>query len=154
MRFPHLPDWTIYAAVIGALLIVSLGRREKADAPHAPEDEEAHGALLGPVTPFDPSVTVIAPDVPFQPSSGTAFSNAPAIGARTSSRVRAWALDMVRWHSLVTTHRVRWDTPSCPAPSLSTSGRRADPTPHPTCLRLETARQVNVVATIATGGPP
>ena len=74
MRFPHLPDWTIYAAVIGALLIVSLGRREKADAPHAPEDDEAHGALLGPVTPFDPSVTVIAPDIPFQPSSGTAFS--------------------------------------------------------------------------------
>ena len=74
MGFPRLPDWTIYAAVIGALLIVSLGRREKADAPHVPEDDEAHGPLLGPVTPFDPSVTVIAPDVPFQPSSGTAFS--------------------------------------------------------------------------------
>ena len=54
MRFPHLPDWTIYAAVIGALLIVSLGRREKADAPHPPEDDEAHGPLLGPVTPFMP----------------------------------------------------------------------------------------------------
>src|SRR5690606_23280683 len=30
--------------------------------------------LLGPVTPFDPAVTVNAPDIPFQPSAGTAFS--------------------------------------------------------------------------------
>lgn len=73
MRFPHLPDWTIYAAVIGVILVASLSRSERADAPHDDEDE-AHGAALGPVTPFDPSVTVEAPDGPFQPVSGTAFS--------------------------------------------------------------------------------
>ena len=36
--------------------------------------DEAEGALLGPVTPFDPAVTVNNPDIPFQPASGTAFS--------------------------------------------------------------------------------
>ncbi|WP_372708454.1 serine protease [Brevundimonas sp.] len=69
------PDWLIYGAVLGALILVSLNRRENADAPPAPPlPDEAEGALLGPVTPFDPAVTVNAPDIPFQPSSGTAFS--------------------------------------------------------------------------------
>jgi S1-C subfamily serine protease len=49
--------------------------RENADAPPAPPPpDEVEGALLGPITPFDPAVTVNAPDTPFQPSSGTAFS--------------------------------------------------------------------------------
>ena len=69
------PDWLIYGAVLGALILVSLNRRENADAPPAPPlPDEVEGALLGPVTPFDPAVTVNAPDIPFQPSSGTAFS--------------------------------------------------------------------------------
>jgi S1-C subfamily serine protease len=69
------PDWVIYSAVLGALLIASLNRRENANAPPAPPPPDAaEGALLGPVTPFDPAVTVNAPDIPFQPSSGTAFS--------------------------------------------------------------------------------
>ncbi|HAD83414.1 MAG TPA: serine protease, partial [Brevundimonas sp.] len=73
MRFPHLPDWTIYAAVIGVILIASLNRGERADAPHdLPEDETA-GPLLGPITPFDPSVTVDTSDE-HEPVSGTAFS--------------------------------------------------------------------------------
>lgn len=75
MRFPRLPDWSIYAAVVGVLIVVSLGRRENADAPPAlPAPGEAEGALLGPITPFDPSDTVDSPDVPFQPQAGTAFS--------------------------------------------------------------------------------
>lgn len=75
MGLPRLPDWLIYAAVLGALLLWSLGGRENADAPPAPPPpDEVEGALLGPVTPFDPAVTVNAPDIPFQPASGTAFS--------------------------------------------------------------------------------
>ena len=69
------PDWVIYTLVLSALIGLSLGQRENADAPPAPPPPDAmEGALLGPVTPFDPSVTVHAPDIPFQPSAGTAFS--------------------------------------------------------------------------------
>ncbi|MBU4195661.1 MAG: serine protease, partial [Alphaproteobacteria bacterium] len=75
MQFPRLPDWAIYSAVAGVLLAVSLGRRENADAPPAPPPpDEIEGALLGPVTPFDAAVTLDAPDTPFRPRSGTAFS--------------------------------------------------------------------------------
>jgi S1-C subfamily serine protease len=73
--FPKPPDWLVYSLIVGALVLASLNRRENADAPPAPPPpDEAEGALLGPVTPFDPAVTVNAPDIPFQPSSGTAFS--------------------------------------------------------------------------------
>jgi serine protease Do len=69
------PDWVIYTLVLSALIGLSLGQRENADAPPAPPaPDELEGALLGPVTPFDPSVTVHAPDIPFQPAAGTAFS--------------------------------------------------------------------------------
>ena len=69
------PDWVVYVLVVAALIGFSLGQRENADAPPAPPPpDEMEGALLGPVTPFDPSVTVNAPDIPFQPASGTAFS--------------------------------------------------------------------------------
>lgn len=74
MQFPRLPDWAIYAAVVGVLLAVSLSRRENADAPSRPATDDREGALLGPITPFDATVTVNAPDTPFQPTSGTAFS--------------------------------------------------------------------------------
>lgn len=75
MAFPRPPDWLVYSLVLGALLVASLERRENADAPPAPlAPDEIEGALLGPITPFDPAVTVNAPDIPFQPSSGTAFS--------------------------------------------------------------------------------
>ena len=46
MRFPHLPDWTIYAAVIGVILIASLNRGERADAPHDFHAEEPTGPPL------------------------------------------------------------------------------------------------------------
>jgi S1-C subfamily serine protease len=71
---PRLPDWLIYLAVACGLLLFSLSKRENADTPVAAVPAEAEGPLLGPVTPFDPAVTVNAPDIPFQPSSGTAFS--------------------------------------------------------------------------------
>ena len=68
-------DWVIYTLVLAALIGLSLGQRENADAPPAPPPpDELEGALLGPITPFDPAVTVNAPDIPFQPASGTAFS--------------------------------------------------------------------------------
>lgn len=126
MRFPHLPDWTIYAAVIGALLIVSLGRREKADAPHAAEDDEAHGALLGPITPFDPSVTVIAPEDLFQPSSGTAFSIAGD----------------GRW---VTARHV---VEGCRRPALVIGGGRA------LAADVRLAARADVALLLTEGGPP
>lgn len=69
------PDWVLYVLVLAALIGLSLGQRENADAPPAPPPpDQMEGALLGPVTPFDPAVTVNAPDIPFQPASGTAFS--------------------------------------------------------------------------------
>jgi len=73
MSFSRPPDWLIYAAVVGALLSAAVSRREHADAPPAPPVRVAQGALLGPSSPFDPSVTV---DVPERsgPSTGTAFS--------------------------------------------------------------------------------
>ena len=75
MGFPRPPDWLVYSLVVSALVIWSLQLRENADAPPAPPaPDEVEGALLGPITPFDPSVTVNAPDIPFQPTSGTAFS--------------------------------------------------------------------------------
>lgn len=74
MHFPRLPDWLIYAAVVVALLFVALGRRERADAPQAPPPPPAaEGALLGPSTPFDPSVVVEVADKA-EPAAGTAFS--------------------------------------------------------------------------------
>lgn len=70
----RIPDWLVYALVLGAILLAALGR-ERQPAPPAPSPpNEAEGALLGPITPFDPTVIVDAPDTPFQPSSGTAFS--------------------------------------------------------------------------------
>ncbi len=80
MHFPRLPDWSIYAAVVGVLVVVSLGRRENADTPppaptpFAAASDEAEGELLGPVTAFDAAVTINTPETPFQPSAGTAFS--------------------------------------------------------------------------------
>lgn len=74
MRFPRLPDWLIYAAVVLALLFAALSRRERIDAPPAPPPvADAEGPALGPSTPFDPAVVV---DVPAAqgPSEGTAFS--------------------------------------------------------------------------------
>lgn len=74
MRFPRLPDWLIYAAIVVAVLFAALGRDERTDAPPPPPKAgEPLGEALGPSSPFDPSVVV---DVPQQsgPAAGTAFS--------------------------------------------------------------------------------
>ncbi|MDZ4361974.1 serine protease [Brevundimonas sp.] len=69
------PDWLVYGTLVGALVVWSISSQEQADAPPAPPPpDDIEGALLGPITPFDPAMTVNAPDIPFQPASGTAFS--------------------------------------------------------------------------------
>lgn len=73
MRLP-LPDWVIYAAVVGVLVFASLNRGERADAPQLADDDDFVGEPLGPVTPFDPTVVVDAPEGDVQPQMGTAFS--------------------------------------------------------------------------------
>jgi S1-C subfamily serine protease len=73
MRLP-LPDWLIYAAAVGALLFVALNRQEHVNPPAAPPPvREGQGALIGPASPFDPSVNVDVPEHP-GPAAGTAFS--------------------------------------------------------------------------------
>ena len=128
MQFPRLPDWAIYASVAGVLLAVSLGRRENADAPPAstvPPDI-AEGALLGPITPFDAAVTLEAPDTPFTPSSGTAFSIA----------------GQGRW---VTARHV---VEGCRRPALVIGGGRA------VAADVRLASRADVALLITDGGPP
>ena len=126
-RVLGLPDWAVYAVVVGGLLIFSLIRRENADAPPAPAPpDEMEGALLGPVTPFDPSVTVHAPDTPFQPASGTAFSI-----ARDG-----------RW---VTARHV---VEGCRRPALVVGGGRA------VAADVRLAPRADVAVLITQGGPP
>ena len=78
----RVPDWLIYGGVVSALLVASITGRENADTPAtlplSADETSVEGDLLGPVTPFDPAVTVDAPQGPFQPSAGTAFSIAKA----------------------------------------------------------------------------
>jgi serine protease Do len=74
VHFPKLPDWLIYSAVVSALVVAAVGRREVADAPPPPppvpgEEEVA----IGPASPFDPSV-VVQMNEETAPTSGTAFS--------------------------------------------------------------------------------
>jgi len=74
MHFPRLPDWLVYLAVVVALTVAALGRREQANAPEPPPPIPGEeGLVLGPASPFDPSVVVRAPTGPI-PDSGTAFS--------------------------------------------------------------------------------
>ena len=74
MHFPKLPDWLVYAAVVLALLIAAVGRREQANAPQPPPPVPGEGGVpLGPSSPFDPSVVVEVPQKT-DPGLGTAFS--------------------------------------------------------------------------------
>jgi S1-C subfamily serine protease len=72
MRFPRLPDWAVYSAVVVALLMAAVGRQEEADSPPAPP-WQYDGAPLPPATRYDPSVLVDVPEET-QPGVGTAFS--------------------------------------------------------------------------------
>jgi S1-C subfamily serine protease len=74
MVFPRLPDWLVYSAVVAALLVTAIGRREKTDAPAPPPPVPGEeGVPLAPSSPFDPAVVVEVPDAT-EPGSGTAFS--------------------------------------------------------------------------------
>jgi S1-C subfamily serine protease len=75
MRLPRPPDWLLYAAVVGGLLFLALNRQERANAPPTPAQPSppVEGALIGPASPFDPSVSVDVPEHP-GPAAGTAFS--------------------------------------------------------------------------------
>ncbi len=127
MGFPRPPDWVIYSGVVLALVVVSLARRENADAPPAPPPpDEVEGALLGPVTPFDPSVTVTAPESPFQPAAGTAFS----IAGRG------------RW--LTARHVVE----GCRKPALVVGGGRA------VAADVRLSPRADIALLITAGGPP
>ena len=128
MQFPRLPDWAIYGAVAAVFLAVSLGRRENADAPPVAEagSDGAEGALLGPITPFDAAVTVNAPETPFQPTSGTAFSIAGE----------------GRW---VTARHV---VEGCRKPALVIGGGRA------IAADVRLAARADVALLITDGGPP
>ena len=122
-----IPDWMVYGAVIAGLLIASLTGRENADAPPAPPPPDAaEGALLGPVTPFDPAVTVDAPDIPFQPAAGTAFSIA----------------DTGRWAT------ARHVVEGCRRPAIVIGGDRA------VAASVRLARQADIAILITDGGPP
>ena len=75
MTFPRLPEWLVYGAVVAALVLAALGRRENADAPEAPPPPtREEGALLAPVSGFEHTIAVKTATGPFQPTSGTAFS--------------------------------------------------------------------------------
>ncbi len=75
MPFPRLPVWVVYGAVVLALVLAALGRREYADAPEAPPPPSAEeGALLGPASAFDPAMVVKTPEGAAQPTAGAAFS--------------------------------------------------------------------------------
>jgi S1-C subfamily serine protease len=127
MHFPRLPDWAVYAAVVGVLLAASLGRRENADVASSPPVEAGdEGDLLGPITPFDPSVVVNAPDIPFQPSSGTAFSIAGE----------------GRW---VTARHV---VEGCRQPALVVGGGRA------VAADVRLAPRADIAVLLTDGGPP
>lgn len=127
MALPRIPDWLVYGGALVAVLLFSVGRREGADAPPAPPPpDEIEGALLGPVTPFDPSITVNAPDIPFQPSAGTAFSIA-ADG---------------RW--ITARHVVE----GCRRPALVIGGGRA------VAADVRLAPRADVALLLTQGGPP
>jgi len=127
MTPPRPADFLLYAGASTLLLVASLAQRENADAPPAPPPPDAiEGALLGPVTPFDPGVTVISPDIPFQPASGTAFSIAGE----------------GRW--LTAKHVVE----GCRRPALVVGGGRA------VSADVRLSPRADIALLITAGGPP
>jgi S1-C subfamily serine protease len=127
VNLPRPADLLLYAGVGALLVFASLAQRENADAPPAPPPPDPiEGALLGPITPFDPAVTVIAPDIPFQPASGTAFSIAGD----------------GRW--LTAKHVVQ----GCRRPALVVGGGRA------VSADVRLSPRADIALLITAGGPP
>ena len=74
MDYPRFPDWLIYFAATGAILIAAVSRQEHADTPEAPPPPPgAERVPLGPASPFDPA-TVIRTGVNRGQHRGTAFA--------------------------------------------------------------------------------
>lgn len=122
----RLTDWAFYGLLSLAILIWALDRREEVyTPPPPPAPDEVEGALLGPITPFDPAITLNAPDIPFQPASGTAF----AIAGEG------------RW---VTARHV---VEGCTRPALMVGGGRA------VAASLRLAPRADVAVLITEGGP-
>ena len=122
----RLTDWAFYGLLSLAILIWALDRREEVfTPPPPPEPDEVEGALLGPITPFDPAITLNAPDIPFQPASGTAFSVAGE----------------GRW---VTARHV---VEGCTKPALMVGGGRA------VAASVRIAPRADVAVLITEGGP-
>lgn len=127
MTLPRPADLLLYAGAGLLLVFASLAQRENADAPPAPPPLDAvEGALLGPVTPFDPAVTVVSPDIPFQPAAGTAFSIAGE----------------GRW--LTAKHVVE----GCRRPALVVGGGRA------VAADVRLSPRADIALLITAGGPP
>ena len=74
MHFPHLPDWAVYGAVIGALLVAAISRQERADAPEPPPPVQGEEAV--PISPAGPFGTSLVTRVSGRRrvEMGTAFS--------------------------------------------------------------------------------
>ena len=74
MDYPRFPDWLIYFAATGAILVAAVSRQEHADTPEAPPPPPgAERVPLGPGSPFDP-VSVIRTGVHKGQHRGTAFA--------------------------------------------------------------------------------
>ncbi|MBL0948168.1 serine protease [Brevundimonas sp.] len=122
----RLTDWAFYGLLSIAILIWALDRREEVyTPPPPPAPDRVEGALLGPITPFDPAITLNAPDIPFQPASGTAFSIA----------------GKGRW---VTARHV---VEGCRKPALMVGGGRA------VAASLRLAPRADIAVLITEGGP-
>ena len=72
----RFPDWAIYGAVTGALLLVSMTGRERADAPEPPPPlKGSEDALIGAPTRFDRTISVDpATPGPGAPAQASAFA--------------------------------------------------------------------------------
>lgn len=76
MEYPRFPDWLIYFAATGAILVAAVSRQEHADTPEPPPPPPgAERVPLGPDSPFDPA-TVIRTGVNRGQHRGAAFAAA------------------------------------------------------------------------------
>ncbi len=72
MNYPRFPDWLIYFAATGAILVAAVSRQEHTDTPEPPPPG-AERVPLGPDSPFDPA-TVIRTGVNRGQHRGAAFA--------------------------------------------------------------------------------
>jgi hypothetical protein len=62
MKFPRLPDWLVYVAILMALTAAAISRRERADAPAPPPPMAGEATTpLSPLSPFNAAKIVKIP---------------------------------------------------------------------------------------------